>query len=69
MSNDNATNNMAKHPTLEEYAKQEGLSLAAVLRACGKPPRNPNPYKKHRIVVNSSGEMSLQLEKTIRAFI
>jgi hypothetical protein len=65
----NATNTFAKYPTLEEYAKSEGLSLASVLRACGKNPRNPNPYKKFRVVINGSGDISLQREDTIRAFI
>ena len=71
MKQDNAIEFDAKYPKLPDYAESQGLSMARVLQLCGKKgtARNPGPYKNHRVVINSKGEMSLQTEKTIKAFV
>ena len=68
MKDDNATNNIAGRKKLEEYADHSGVSMASVMRQCKLNGRNPGPYKGHYVVINSGGDMSLQTEKTVRAF-
>jgi hypothetical protein len=68
MTKDNASKNVAKYLTLPEYAKINGVSMAWVMRECGLNDRNPGPYKNHYVVTNSDYDMSLQREKTVRAF-
>jgi hypothetical protein len=70
MTKDNAINNIAfKYPTLPEFAKMKGVSMASVLRECGNGDRNVTQYKNHYVVVNRLGEVSLQSKKSVRAFL
>lgn len=69
MTKDDASKNIAEYLTLPEYAESVGVSMASVMRDCNINGRNPGPYKFHYVVTNSDGRMSLQSEKTVRAFL